>query len=341
MVRTQLVCAAAVAVWALWCCAAANAGRVDGAAADTLPILTNLTLERSFRGVWHARQERPQNATGVGRSPLTAAEGTFFLMKLRQFANRTHVGGRAGTRAACDLVQAELVLRDGHFVGDHAANADVYGVFVPAHRALLLYTAFLRMKGNRVSRTLDMAALGDALAAAQARAENSLARGEGGETGDLGAFMERFVRGDFLTKQAQQKLADAKNKCPLLLAMQLSLDGTTDGKMRQGMTAEDAERAAQDTKLYGGPRDAVLLSGLMRGLSTCNLDTTVQARYLSPLKQDRATTLYVWLLLVVTVTDIMVFRMQYSATSSSQSVCFIHFGLVVSPDVIFSCFFGL
>ena len=296
-----------------------------------LPIMTNLTLERSFRGVWRPRQVQPQNASGVARSPLTAAEGTFFLMKLRQYPNQTHVGSSTDTRVACDLVQAELVLRDGNYIGGQSANVDVYGVFVPAYHALLLYTGYLRMRGNRVSHTLNMAVLGDALAAArlqtgsgtETKTEDSLALSQGtvAETGPFHTFMEQFVHGDFLTKQAQEKLAAAKNKCPLLLAMQLSLDTNVDRKKKkQGTTADDAEREAQDTKLYGGPRDAVLLSGLMCGL-TCDLDTAIQARYLSPLDQERATTLYVWLLLTATVVDITVFRMQYSATSSSQAVC--------------------
>lgn len=333
MARIRLLCTTAAVVWVLWCGAAvcADGTGTSPDAQAMLPIMTNLTLERSFRGVWRPRVVQPQRASGTPHSPLTAAEGTFFLMKLKQYPNQTHVGSSASTRVACDLVKAELVLRDGNYIGDQSANLDVYGVFVPSYHALLLYTGYLRMKGNRVSHTLDMGTLGDGLAATRLRAGSraetlaegspAVSQGTVAETGPFHTFMEQFVHGDFLTKQAQEKLAAAKNKCPLLLAMQLSLDTTVDGKKRQGVTPEGVEREAQDTKLYGGPRDAVLLSGLMRG-QTCDLDTAIQARYLSPLDQERATTLYVWLILVVTAIDITVFRMQYSATSSSQAVCY-------------------
>ena len=327
MTRIRLLCATIASVmWASWCWTAACAGGTSPEAQATLPIMTNLTLERSFRGVWRPRQAQPQNANGAQAGALTAEEGTFFLMKLKQYPNQTHVGSQPSTRAACDLVKAELVLRDGHYIGDQSANLDVYGVFVPSYHTLLLYTGFLRMKSNRVSHTLDLAMIGDALAATRpdagkgAEDPRTNSQGTAAETELFRGFMEQFVQGNFLTNQAREKLAAAKNKCPLLLVMKLSLDHTVDEKKKQGITAEGAERQAHDTKVYGAPRDAVLLSGLMREL-TCDLDTSIQARYISPLEQKRVTTLYVGLLLTATLIDFIVFRMQYSTTSSSQAVC--------------------
>ena len=296
----------------------------------TIPLLSNLTLDRSFRGHW-AMLKVDKNATSNETvTPFGSPEGGFYITKLKQYPAATSVGSNDTSKVSCDLIQAEVVVRDGVYVTDHASNVVVYGIFVPAYRTLLLYSSFLKMDSSRVSHTIDLPAIGDALYATTQVVEttrnaslpaSSTPPVSSSPAEKLLMFFDKYVHGQFLTEAAKKKTKNNKNKCPLLIAMKVTIDNTTSPERKSALTPEDIEREIRETQEFGGPISSVVLVGLLNSLGGCSFYAAVIARYIISEMEDRSAVLYIVVAIFMGIFDLLVFRAQQNATARSQSVC--------------------
>ena len=325
----------------LWCsalvalCAALLAAPQGAHAAKTKPIipaLRNLTLHTMFRGEWVVRDKEanstqattpppPTTITTTGSnatantpaSPLSTNEGLLFLHKIEQQRDAATVGS-----SKCDLIEAELVLRNGRFLGGRSYLAKMYGLFDPIEGLLLLYSSYLAASSNRVSQTLAFDPLGKLLDALHSLPDGS------GKSKAKAALVEEFVDGTLLTKEMKEKVKGAANsKCPLLMALQLSLNSRAVISFDNPQPKNDAEieHNNHETEEFGAPLSHVLLSGVVVGQGHCQLNISVNARYVSTEEEELLTAIFAALTLVLCTVDLVVFFMQVAATSSSQAVC--------------------
>lgn len=314
--------------------AASRGAHAAAAAAATkspiIPAMRNLTLLNMFRGEWAVRDKEANstqqttppttttagsNATAANKtaSPLSTSEGLLFLHKIEQQRDAAKVGS-----SKCDLIEAELVLRNGRFLGGRSYSAKMYGLFDPEDGLLLLYSSYLATSSNRVSHTLAFGPLGQSLDAL-----HSLPAGDKKDKAK-DALVETFVNGTLLTQEMSEKVrAAGKNKCPLLMAMQLSLNSRAVISFDNTQPKNDAEREhnLHEIQEYGAPLSHVLLSGVLVGQGQCQLNISVNARYVSTEEEELLTAIFSALTLVVCTIDLSVFFMQMTATSSSQAVC--------------------